>query len=236
VISPSWGLAAFAALGVLSMLLPRFIKKLGGIPLVLGLSLALSIVAVSLSGRAFGHYYMQVVPVYVLCGALGLRLLSGFNRLAPLLLLAAVILIDYPYLRASYERLLAPYELPPQSTQLAKFIADNTSPQDRIWIPSSVESDTHLYLAAQRLPATRYFYAYRHTFLDTYLTSAFQKKMEIKEALINNPPKIIVIDDPGRDLDFMADTGLPEWIEKSYEPVAVGTRTIMRLRPSSPLP
>jgi hypothetical protein len=123
---------------------------------------------VLLSGHAYPHYYVGLLPGLALFAGLGLASL-GSARQGNLLLLPVVafaLLISLAtngsvYLKANpEERHLAKYAgvdpaLQSASPELGAFVASMTSPDDEIY---NLGFETELYFYANRTPATRFIY------------------------------------------------------------------------------
>ena len=217
-----------AALGILSLFRPSFIRATSGLPILLAALTALGLLATTLSGRYYGHYYLQLVPVYLLLAACGaaflLHLISDCRARVALALAALVALaaFDGKEIKAFADRLAAP-SLRWEGDFLSGFIRSHTSPADTIWCPW----EPYLYSATERLSPTKWHYALSHLFIDTPLSTRGEKLAALAGDLMRHPPRMIVFTQPpgetretGRAL--LASASLPSWIAGNYWS-AIGT-------------
>lgn len=229
-----------AVLGLASAFDPAFEREHSGLPLVIATCFVLTFLAITLSGRAFGHYYLQLVPIYILTGCSGLRWLFhtkivgrfSRNRLA-ILFPALFFMTNWTNLSLWVERFAWIAHVEPHRSALAEYILVHKAADDTIWAPSVTQPDVQLYFETASISPTRYFYLFKHILLDTYLSSAQGKKLRLKADLLSNPPRFIVVDNPKVTLDFLGDVGIPDWILSNYDLQRVGERSVYELHKRS---
>jgi hypothetical protein len=123
------------------------------------LLLVLSAIALSLGGRFYEHYFLQLVPAAALLGAGPLDDLleraQGWSRARRASLLALAVLP--PCFQLAYVTARGVlHEYPLQNSrvqQIGQWARTRTSPESRMFVWGH---DSAIYLAADRLPATRY--------------------------------------------------------------------------------
>lgn len=202
IVSPGF-LLRFGSLLLFSFLLFLFNKKLNKNLLLLSLWLIFSFFGATLSGRPYPHYLIQVLPPASFLVGLLLAKIKKLERLIALfflgLLLVAYQYFDFwqyptlPYYQnflawASRQKTTQEYLLHfnsqlPQNYQLASFLNQNTSPQDRVFIWG--EDAPCLYALSRRLPPGRYTANYHIKDFDGY--------QETLKAIQVVRPKFVVI-------------------------------------------
>ncbi|MGZ6123850.1 MAG: hypothetical protein ACXWLR_02765 [Myxococcales bacterium] len=121
--------------------------------------LIVSIIPVSLGGRFYEHYFLQFVPPLALLGAGPLaELLSRWHALRPGVRAALVALAAVPAIGAltytTARGLLRDYPLQnPQVQAIGTWLRAHSAPDDRLFVWGHFSP---IYLAADRLPGTRY--------------------------------------------------------------------------------
>lgn len=73
VLNQDWMIAALFFAGVASCLSKKFVRNNGGWPVWVLAAFAIDFIGTSTSGRALGHYYMQVAPSFSMLAAFGLK-------------------------------------------------------------------------------------------------------------------------------------------------------------------
>jgi len=176
-------------------------------------------------GRIYAHYYAHLLPALSLMVPLGVRFLRVRWRVAPVRAGAFILLVGalaagaiavngQVYLHDSVDaRHLSKFagdsgrwEI--ESPALARYIADNTSPDDRIY---NLGFDSELYFYAHRRPATRYLHDL--PFVADY--SRVEKALEdLKEA-----PPIFVIDSARYEIrsDSYDRSGFDQFLADRYQ-------------------
>jgi len=138
--------------------------------------LVAGVISIIFVGRLFAHYYVHVLPALSLMAPLGVRFLrtswhvaavrAGWLTLAVILIGATVALNGRVYLHDSVDgRHLSKFTGAPghwgvESPDLARYIADNTSPDDYIY---NLGFQSELYFYADRRSPTPYLFD--HVFL-----------------------------------------------------------------------
>jgi hypothetical protein len=96
-------------------------------------------------------------------------------------------------------------------TRISEHVKAITQPGDLLWSPGT---DTFLYAETGRLSPTKYIYAFPHVFMDTWKSTRREKLDRLKNDLLKNPPRVIVLPDSGTDL--IEESGLAEWFSGNY--------------------
>jgi hypothetical protein len=190
----------------------------------------------TLSARHYGHYYMQVVPAFVLVAACGGAFLLSrlkeikklaWNWLLPVAL--AILAWDCGYFLYYAARLGMPTKYIVASS-LGKYIREHSSANDTLWVIQGNHS--RLYLESGRLSPTKYLYAADHLFINMARSTAEEKLATLRSELQHAPPKFILFCSPRYALScgrFLESSGLDEWIRAHYDPLDVpaGEQTLM---------
>jgi hypothetical protein len=200
-----------------------FERQTRWVPAALAGALAADFVGALLSGRRFGHYYMQLVPAFALMGAVGAAYLNDRmgdrRRLAraglPLLAAACVLLWDFRPLTRWVSRIAMPFRTP-EPTALDAYVREHTGPDDAIWAP---QGPTGIYFDTERCSPTRYLYLYPFLIADTWRSSAGDKCARIRRDLEGRPPRLLILPEecgaPADALRYLgADTA--DWIGRHY--------------------
>ncbi len=187
--------------------------------------LAAAAISIAFVGRYFPHYYAHLLPGLSLMAPLGVRFLRNRWQVAPVragafillvgaLVAGAIAVNGQVYLHDSVDaRHLSKFagdsgrrEI--ESPALARYIADNTSPDDRIY---NLGFESELYFYAHRRPATRYLHDL--PFVADY--SRVEKALEdLKEA-----PPVFVIDSARYEIrrDSYDRSGFDQFLADRYE-------------------
>jgi len=195
--------------------------------------LAAGVISIVWLGRLYEHYYVHLLPALSLMAPLGVRFLRHRWQVAPVragafiflvavLAAGAILLNGQVYLRPSAEEqnlanLTRDYTAYSYlaSPSLARYIADNTSPDDRIY---NLGFESELYFYADRRSPTRYLFD--HVFLadESLVTDTLKELQEEPPTLIIDsarygPPQDHRYDRSGFD-QFLADRY--EYLGKMY--------------------
>lgn len=218
--SNSWATLGAGVIGILGLFNRGFLRQHAGLPLFVAIAFFMDFYATSLSGRGYGHYYLQLVPSFVLLAASGMSYvryllqdcrLGRIPILLPALFPALFMVIDLPTGRAWFESLFA------KRTQAGRqpageFIRSHTGPDDTIWVSSGHVSN--YYVETGRLSPTKYLAPFPHVFINTMASTAEEKKDLVRGDLFAAPPKYVVVREPDRSL--LQHLGLIAWIESEY--------------------
>jgi hypothetical protein len=211
--------AVGAGAAVAALTRPAFVRRLGGVPVVVAAELAAGVVATGISGRNYAHYYLQIVPAFVLLAVIGLAFLAaeirrvpGPRGLVPLLACGVFLVGDAVPVLHFLQRVARP-AVAWQPDAAARYVSTHTTPADPIWAPAG--RVTHMYMATDRLSPTRWVYAFGGLFIDTRSSTASAKRAQLREELERTPPRLIVLD-PDRLLQ-LEKIGLADWVARRYE-------------------
>lgn len=181
------------------------------------------VLAVSLGGRFFPHYFIQLIPV--LCILSGYSLSRIGVKILPVLILLTAFTVFNQY---RYYLVYSPYEVcqlkyPAEKFVLAEVLArkiqKETRPEDYIYVWGS-EPEIYFY-SGRRCPAR---YIHNH-FIRMNPKLAGKGKKEIIEQLNLKRPKVIVVCDA---LDIFPE--LKEFIDRYYEPEILAGIVVWNLR------
>jgi hypothetical protein len=220
-----------AAMGLVGLLNWSFVRRRDGLPLVIAASAVLSLLATSIGGRYYGHYYLFFVPSFALLCASGIAfvadLVSSSRRwsgvaLAGLLLLLLLLLLLVPD-AAAIKLFATSLAVPARRWEghwLSEVIRKNTSPDDLIWAPWK----PLLYAESHRLSPTKWQSVYEILFADTWRNTAAEKFKTLRADIEARPPRVIVVSAiPGSGPTrapaeaFLVRSGLKAWIAANYE-------------------
>jgi hypothetical protein len=162
--------------------------------------LAFCCLAVSVGGYYREHYFIQLIPAVALLAGLGAtrivptRSAGKFGKMLPYVLCmlvgASVILVTpWYYLPSSGEkkcRQLYGANPFPESQDIGRFIAANSSPEDTVLV---IGSEPQILYYAKRRSATRYILAYP---LMTPFPDTEARQKSVLEEVCRNDPKFIV--------------------------------------------
>ncbi len=217
-----------AGLGLISLLDRPFVRKHHYLPFVITASAITSFIATCLSGRHYSHYYMMLVPSYVLlatCGlAFALELLhrAGIQRgIVVFLLLGILALPDVVRLK-DFADLLAKPAQRWEGDAPTQYIVEHSKPTDTLWTPTYPY--TYLYLDTGLLSPTKWLFVLEHLFVTTADSTREEKLAELKGDLERNQPRFIVTSKSGWGL--IEKLGLAEWLKSHYKIVLV-SKTIV---------
>ncbi len=221
-----WILAVVGALlGIAALSQSSFVRRYHGLPIVVFTSAVLALLATSLGGGFSGHYYLFLVPSFVLLAACGLAFVADFvsnNRVRSSVAIAVLLVVlafDAPGIKE-----FARFEARPTKRwpglPISEIVRRTTRPGDLIWAPWK----PLIYVEAQRLSPTKYHFAFEHLFIDTPGSTAAQKLDGMRADLERNPPRVIVLNIPpgfGRTRaatdKILEQAGLMTWLNANYQ-------------------
>ncbi|HUT24357.1 MAG TPA: hypothetical protein VM492_08455 [Sumerlaeia bacterium] len=186
------------ALGFVAALDPAFRNETKWLPVVAVGAFAMDFLGTSLSNTRFDHYYMQMVPSFLLlagCGAAyALRRLQKTGRVAGIcsaLALLALLAWDAPALLHYAQRLAMPARRPAQDP-IAVYLRAHAGPGDTLWGAGGPEFP-RLYLETGLLSPVKYFCSAPHHFMDTGASTAEEKLSQLAADLEKTPPAYVVM-------------------------------------------
>ncbi|MCG6552744.1 MAG: hypothetical protein L7F77_10480 [Candidatus Magnetominusculus sp. LBB02] len=212
----------FFAVGILGVFQKSFVRQYQYMPVVIVFWFFMSLLAVNIQSNHFNHYYIQLMPGFIMaaaCGAAFLtfnlrkyagRILSSAAVFAVLTL--SIVLFDYDIAKSAYNMLS--YEQSSVAEEpIAIYIKERTQTSDTIWVPTY---DKYMYLQSGRLSPTKYLFLFPHIFLtQTVKETTEQKERRLREDLQRTPPKFIFMSHAS-ELDYLAPAGIPQWIQNNY--------------------
>jgi hypothetical protein len=214
-------------LGFVSLWHRRFVKKYHYLPLVIFASTLSGFMATCISGRYWGHEYMQLVPSYVLFGVCGLafgaELLSRFRlqrAVVVLLLLVGLILADWVNLKEFGSR-LSLSTLRWEGDWLTQYVLEHTKPNDKIWAPSFPAN--HLYVDTGRLSPTKWFVLVEGWPRTTAYGTKEEKVSLLRQQLRDDPPHLIALNN--RCMYVLEKNGFGDWIRSNYQNIVASEKS-----------
>ncbi len=214
-----------AALGLVSLSRWRSVRSHDGVPLAIVASMVMSLIAVAMGARFYGHYYLFFAPLFGLSCACGIAfvadLVSSNRRWQGVALAAGVglLAIDAGELK-TFARNVSTSAQRWEGHWLSAFVARNSAPGDAIWAPWK----PLLYVESRRLAPTKWQSVFDIYFVDTPGSTAADKFTTLRAELEARPPQVIVISPlPGSGPtrgpadDFLRRSGLATWIATHYE-------------------
>ena len=185
--------------GFVSIFSAEFVKKHKYLPIVSIFAVLFDFLGTEVSPYHRGHYYMQFVPSFSLVVACGFAFLAHIARKAslhaaavPCLTLLALCFLDRNAVADAVSRLSAPFERS-EVGEIGRYIRANSVPTDTIWVPNG--HDSRQYVECGLIPPTRFTHLTPRILKDTLLSTGDEKAKEIRDALVKNPPKFIVVSD-----------------------------------------
>lgn len=216
------GVTALAGIG--GLFSRSFVRATHGAPLVIAVSAAVSLLATSLGGRYYGHYFLEFVPSYTLLSATGIAFVTYLIRdqrrhivgIVGAIILLIALARDLPQAMDFTARLRVP-SARWKGLALSESVRLNTKPTDWVWAPWK----PLIYSESNRLSPTRWHFALDYTFLDTRGSTRAQKFAMLRRDLEERPPSVIIVNNWGT-MDvrpLIAKMGLTNWIAENYSQV-----------------
>ncbi|KJR41003.1 membrane protein [Candidatus Magnetoovum chiemensis] len=209
--------AVFFFAGLVSILDRKFVKTYYWFPLAAVSAFLMEFAATALSGRQFGHYYMQISASFIMISSCGAAFcLYYFNRLEVsklFLFLFAVIVIFFFDINPvrQYIKWISLSASAADKTAIGQYITKTSAEGDLIWVSGCVLSV--VYLETKRLSAAKYVCLEDYYLIDTLFSSKEDKINTVKEQLMRNRPKIIIVD----DRHILEKINIMKWINDEYE-------------------
>ena len=209
-------------LGLLSLVWVALVRKHGAFPVAAAACLVTSLLATAISGRSYGHYYLQLIPAFVLTAACGAAAAwEALRRCRPTVVALAIAGALVTFLACDLSpwgefgrRLGKPARRYAPEDAVSIWVFQRTGSDDRIWAPHGRWA--RLYLDLGRLSAARYLYTPR--FLDTPAGTGLEKMRALRADLEANRPRIIVTNNPEEFATYQP-VGLRRWVESNYREV-----------------
>ncbi|MBF0459364.1 MAG: glycosyltransferase family 39 protein [Nitrospirae bacterium] len=212
----------FFAAGVISVFQRSFVREYKHIPVVIVLWFIMSLIAVNIQNNHFNHYYIQVVPGFIMAAASGAAfLMFNLRRVAGRItstvsifavLILSVIIFDRDIAKTAYD-MITSEALTVADEPIAIYIKEHTQKSDAIWVPSY---DKYIYLQSGRLSPTKYLFMFPHIFITPTMNETSEEKLRcLREDLQRNPPVFIFITHL-TELDYLGPAGIPQWINNNY--------------------
>lgn len=217
--------ALFFSIGLVSVFYSKTGVAQRRLPWLLVMSLLFSILGTSLSGREWGHYYLQLVPCYIAISAIGfsavargLRYYLRHGRSALLILCAALMLYDAGEYNAFLRR-FSSAQTAYEAGEITSYLKENARLGDALWAGSGVTA--HYYLESRLLAPSKYIYVLDHLFIDTPEKSGKSRLKALNEEMQSKQPRFIILSrrqDAG--ITLIINGKLGRWIHEKYQVVA----------------
>ncbi len=224
VLSQSYTILILAAFGIASCFHLKFAKKHHCISWWITAALVLDFLATTLSGFQIPHYYLQIIPSLCLVSTIGILFLyEQFQRLpfSVWILIGAILISLFTFDLSNSKKFAQRFFTPSGRVNLGPIsysLKSRKEPGDTFW--AHLGENARYYTEAGLLSPSKYIYLYDHLFLDSWLTTAEEKKNQLINALQTNPPTYTVYSK--HDAQIMHDLGLEpfhQWIVKNYKPI-----------------
>lgn len=204
--------------GILAALaFPVFLRKHRYVPLPALLAFLAEFLGAALSGRAYGHYLLQIMPSFILCCAIGGALLIyACDRVlvskgtSVLLLFLVPCLLDGPVVVDYWHRLNQPF-VRSKTDALSTYVAAHASPTDHLWVSSAHNS--RFYIETGLTSPTGFHHFEPIWFTDSWRTTGAEKLARLRSELARGAPEWIVV---ANDAPSLAPTGVLDWICANY--------------------
>jgi tetratricopeptide (TPR) repeat protein len=215
-ISRTGTLACAAGALVATAFIP-FARRHLWIPWAAAAALVFDYAGATLSPALYGHYFLQMVPSFVLCGAAaGSLLLEIVSRAVPsiwlgrALLLALPCLLDLSALDAYRVRVQEPFVSAPEGP-VSQLVRARARPGDGLWV--SHIADARFYVETGLSAPTPFIHYFAGWFTDTAGSTGAEKKARLVQDLTAHPPAYVVIDE---DAPSLGEAGIMRWICGRY--------------------
>jgi hypothetical protein len=207
--------------GIISCMIPSYLKQYRYFPLVSLLSLFVDFYAATLSGYIIEHYYLHFISSLTLVCISGFSFLLFITKrlhynkaIIPVIVVLLMVSVDFQFIRFHFDRISISAS-PTRIGPISQTILDHAQPKDTLWCGFGENSE--YYQETRLLSPTRYIYLFAHLFEDTLLTTKQEKLEMVVEELKNDPPTFIVISPKHLPrLQEMGLTSLAEWITANY--------------------
>lgn len=237
----SWLAMPAMGLGLASVASREFRQRTFNVPVVLAADLLLGLLATSLSGLNYGHYYLQLVPAVIMLGVCGLlfcvyligkmpTLRLRVTTALPLVLAIAVlawageskrVIENDGYIQVRVEnaqqfagfvdRLTMPFAKW-RGNALVDYVRERVQPGQYLWCPST--DLCYIYAYADALSPTQRLYTFWYFFCDTPASTRKAKFQRIHDEVIQNPPQMVLMIPEWHEI--ITDSGLGEFMTKNY--------------------
>ncbi|MBF0553102.1 MAG: hypothetical protein HQK96_00935 [Nitrospirae bacterium] len=212
----------FFALGVISVFQKSFLRKYRYVPLILPIWFILSLLAVNIQNHHYNHYYIQVMPGFIMTAACGAAFMAFNMRrlLLPALssvliaafLILSLLILDNTMARAGFNMLTKYTASTVAEEPISLYIKEHTKDNDTIWVPSY---DKYIYLQSGRLTPTKYLFFFGMSFYPGMIETTGEKMASLKADLLKNRPAFIFLK-RDNELDLLSPAGIPQWVKANY--------------------
>ncbi len=211
-------LAATVGIGA-TLTQSRFRGSYRGIPLVAVVALVYDLWGVTLSDASYGHYYLQMLPSYILCLAAGATFFCdrsdaryGHAWVGAALLLIVMATVDRPAAHAFANRLREPYVASPTG-DIAPFVREHRQPGDRLWV--SHLNNSRFYVETGLSSPSAYLAFFDAWFRTTPRSTVTDKVLRLRQELVTARPTWVIVG--AEDWRVMSGLGLAPWICGEYQ-------------------
>jgi len=226
VLTHSWLYVIALVPFLISMAHRSFVTTTFYAPWFIGTSLVFNFIGVNMSGRYFGHYYMQMVPSLALAAGcsiafvgyvdLEVRKPAAFRTIVVCIVLVAIF-VDRSWMREIGERWTSRRGAGWMPGPVDMAIRNMARPGDALWVNSGLQ--TYHYIGAGLVSPTPYMGIVKHWFAPTRLSTAEEKIAGLQRDLTDARPAFLVINDSeATPLSFV---GLTDWVAKNYRDTGI---------------
>jgi hypothetical protein len=208
--------------GILSSLFITFVRKYRYFPWFCLLAFLADWAGIYLSGYNIEHYYLQILPSYILLTATGGKFIYDLLvrlKVSPawllVFLLSMIVLLDMQEVRQYVQRLTVNRGRVVTGS-LTSAVTELKQEGDTLWVPWI--NNSRYYHETALLSPIRYPYIADHLFLDTPKSTGEDKRNFLTQSILDSPPAFIIVSD--QELVHFRELGLNtlvDWIQQNYE-------------------
>lgn len=200
-----------------SLFRPRILGFARAVALSACVALVCEYFGASTSGRTYGHYFLQVLPSFLLlttCGAAflvrGIEALGGRPLRWSTVAVAALLFMDWPHVRAFVRQLEQPY-VRAALGDVSTFVLAHRAPGDSLWSPSMFNS--RVYPETGLISASKSIFYDPIVFPDSLLSSHAEKIEQLLQELREKSPAWVVLGTENADIEA---EGILAWVCSNY--------------------
>ena len=234
------GPIALALGGYGVLLFPRFLIRYGYVPLVFPLAFVMEYLGATMSSRLYGHYFLQLIPSFILCCASGGALvLYVSDRVLPskvsgrgertvtwgrgtiyrwgpaLLIILFSCFLDSSVIVGYWRRLNLPF-VRPELGPLSSYVKTNAEPSDHLWVTSA--GNSRFYIETGLTSPIDFHAFYPGWLTDSWRTTGEEKVAGLRSRLADNQPAWLVLSD---DVARLRSFDLFYWVCGNYVPTPI---------------
>ncbi len=210
-------------LGIGSAFFMVFVRRYHYFPLVILAGLLIDLAAISLGGYTIEHYYLQIIPTFMLTCTLGLVFMVDcfhrWNR-SPLWIILILILLFSLFDGRPLKRYIYQISAPAgyaQPGRISSYITKHAQENDTLWC--GIGDNSKYYIETGLLSPGKYLYLFEHIIF-AWPEKEQQETIvdQVMDAIQNNSPTYIVLSfEDIQRLRKMGFNTLIDWIYSHYQ-------------------